>query len=75
MRIAGTIGEPRPSATCSTRERDLIVIVLGVILIIVGILLSIPIIYTIGIILAVIGLVLTLLGALGRGVGGRKTYF
>ena len=37
--------------------------------------LSIPILYTIGIILAVVGLILTILGAVGRGVGGRKTYF
>jgi hypothetical protein len=37
--------------------------------------LGIPILYTIGIILAVVGLILTILGAVGRGVGGRKTYF
>ncbi|WP_423716838.1 DUF6131 family protein [Actinomycetospora cinnamomea] len=37
--------------------------------------LGINIITTIGIILAVVGLVLTILGAVGRGVGGRKTYF
>jgi hypothetical protein len=51
------------------------VIILGVILIILGIVLGIPILYTIGIILAVVGLILTILGAVGRGVGGRKTYF
>jgi len=36
---------------------------------------GISILYTIGAILAVVGLVLTILGAVGRGVGGRKTYF
>jgi hypothetical protein len=50
-------------------------IVLGVILIIVGYLTGISILYTIGAILAVVGLILTILGAVGRGVGGRKTYF
>lgn len=50
-------------------------LILGVILIIVGYLLGISIITTIGIILAVIGLILTLLGAVGHGVGGRRTYF
>ncbi|MEJ2865020.1 DUF6131 family protein [Actinomycetospora flava] len=50
-------------------------IVLGVILIILGYVLGISILYTIGAILLVVGLVLTLLGAAGRGVGGRKTYF
>jgi hypothetical protein len=50
-------------------------IILGVILIIVGSLLGIQIVTYIGIILAVIGLILTILGAVGRGVGGRKTYF
>ena len=56
-----------------SQERALIV--LGVILIVLGIVLGIPILYTIGAILAVVGLVLTILGAIGRGVGGRKTYF
>ena len=50
-------------------------IILGVILIIIGAVVGIPVLYTIGIILAVIGLILTVLGAVGRGVGGRKTYF
>lgn len=50
-------------------------IVLGVILLILGYLLGISILYYVGGILLVVGLVLTLLGAAGRGVGGRKTYF
>ena len=49
-------------------------LVLGVILIILGYLLGISILTTLGIILAVIGLILTILGAVGRPVGGRKTY-
>lgn len=50
-------------------------LILGVILIIIGAVTGIGILYTIGAILALIGLVLTILGAVGRGVGGRKTYF
>jgi hypothetical protein len=50
-------------------------IILGVILIILGYVLGISILYTIGAILLVVGLILTVLGAVGRGVGGRKTYF
>lgn len=50
-------------------------IILGVILVILGYVLGISILYTIGAILLVVKLVLTLLGAVGRGVGGRKTYF
>jgi hypothetical protein len=49
--------------------------ILGVILIIIGALLSIPILYTIGIVLAVVGLVLWVLGAAGRGIGGRAHYY
>lgn len=56
-------------------ELECLVIVLGVILIVLGVVLSIPVLYTIGIILLIIGVVLTVLGAVGRGVGGRKTYF
>ena len=50
-------------------------IILGVILILIGALLSIPVLYTIGIILAIIGLVLWILGATGRGIGGRAHYY
>ena len=51
------------------------VIVLGIILLLIGWLASIPILTTIGIILIVVGLILTLLGATGRAVGGRKTWY
>jgi uncharacterized membrane protein len=50
-------------------------IVLGIICLIVGYLLPLSILMTIGWILVVVGLILTILGAVGRGVGGRKTYF
>ena len=50
-------------------------IVLGIILVLIGWLASISILVTIGIILIVIGLILTLLGATGRAVGGRKTWY
>jgi Flp pilus assembly protein TadB len=53
----------------------ILMFILGVILIIIGALLSIPILYTIGIVLAVVGLVLWVLGAAGRGVGGRAHYY
>jgi hypothetical protein len=50
-------------------------IVLGIILLIAGYFLHISILTTIGIILLVIGAVLFLLGAVGRGIGGRRHYF
>jgi len=51
------------------------VIVLGIVLVLIGALADISILYTVGAILLVIGLVLWLLGALGRGVGGRNHYY
>lgn len=48
---------------------------LGIILIVVGLIFNISILTTIGVILLVIGLILTILGAMGRAVGGRKTYY
>ena len=50
-------------------------IILGVILILLGILIGVPVLYTIGVILAIVGLVLWILGAAGRGVGGRAHYY
>lgn len=50
-------------------------IILGIILIIVGYVVPISIVATIGWILLVVGLILTILGAVGKGVGGRKTFF
>jgi hypothetical protein len=50
-------------------------IILGVILILLGALLGIPVLFTIGIILAIVGVVLWILGAAGRGVGGRAHYY
>jgi hypothetical protein len=50
-------------------------IILGLILLIVGFLAKIAIVWTIGIVVLVIGLILVLLGAVGRGVGGRRPYW
>nr|WP_296766062.1 DUF6131 family protein [Rhodococcus sp. (in: high G+C Gram-positive bacteria)] len=50
-------------------------IVLGIILALIGYFAAIPILTTIGIILIVVGAVLTILGATGRAVGGRKTFY
>lgn len=50
-------------------------VILGLILLIVGFLAKIAIVWTIGIVVLVIGLILVLLGAAGRGVGGRRHYW
>jgi hypothetical protein len=50
-------------------------IILGLILLIIGFIAKIAIVWTIGIIVLVIGLVFVLLGAVGRGVGGRRHYW
>ena len=50
-------------------------IILGIILMIIGFVAAIPVLWTIGIILLVVGLILSLMGAMGRAVGGRRTYY
>lgn len=50
-------------------------IILGIILLVIGFIAKISILWTIGIILVVIGAVLTILGATGRAIGGRKTWY
>jgi uncharacterized protein involved in response to NO len=50
-------------------------IILGVILVIVGAVLNIGILYSLGAILALIGVVLWILGAVGRPVAGRRSYY
>jgi hypothetical protein len=50
-------------------------IILGLILLVIGIVAGIGILWTIGVILLVVGLILALLGAIGRGVGGRRHYW
>ncbi|GAA4825951.1 hypothetical protein GCM10023201_10550 [Actinomycetospora corticicola] len=50
-------------------------IILGIILLVVGYIVGISVLTYIGWILVVVGLILTILGAVGRGVGGRKTFF
>ena len=50
-------------------------IILGLILLIIGFVAKIAILWTIGIVVLAIGLILVLLGAIGRGVGGRRHYW
>ncbi|MHA3701865.1 DUF6131 family protein [Jatrophihabitans sp. YIM 134969] len=50
-------------------------IVLGLILLIIGFVAHIPILWTVGIILIVVGAILSLLGAAGREIGGRRTWY
>jgi Family of unknown function (DUF6131) len=50
-------------------------IILGLILLVIGFVAKIAILWTIGIVLLAIGLILVLLGAIGRGVGGRRHYW
>jgi len=50
-------------------------IILGLILLLIGFLAAIPIVWTIGMVVLVVGLVFLLLGAIGRGVGGRRHYW
>jgi hypothetical protein len=50
-------------------------IILGIILLVVGLVAKISILTTIGVILLIAGAVLTLLGALGRPIGGRRSYY
>lgn len=56
-------------------ERELSVIVLGVVLILLAWLFNISILYTIGVVLVVVGAILWILGALGRQVGPRVHYW
>ena len=50
-------------------------IILGIVLLLVGYFTSIPLVTTIGTILVVVGVILLILGAIGRPVGGRKSWF
>ena len=50
-------------------------IILGLILLLIGFLAKIAIVWTIGIVVLIVGLVFLLLGAVGRGVGGRRHYW
>jgi hypothetical protein len=50
-------------------------IALGIVLLIIGFVAKIAIVWTLGIIVLVIGAILAILGAVGRGVGGRRHYF
>jgi hypothetical protein len=50
-------------------------IILGVILLLLGVVLKIAVLWSIGILVLAVGLILVLLGAVGRGVGGRRHYW
>jgi hypothetical protein len=50
-------------------------IIFGVILMLIGFLTGIAILWTVGLVILIIGAVLWLLGAMGRGVGGRRHYY
>lgn len=50
-------------------------IILGVVLFLLGYFLLVPLLEFIGVILVVVGAVLWILGAVGRPVGGRRTWF
>ena len=50
-------------------------IILGLILLLVGYFTSITLLYYLGGLLVIIGVVLMILGAVGRPVGGRKSWF
>jgi len=70
-----TAQRPHSVGTSASISNGGNVIILGIILLILGAILHIPILWTLGIILVVIGLILALLGAIGRGVGGRRHYY
>jgi hypothetical protein len=50
-------------------------IILGLILLVLGAVLDVPLLWTIGIILVVVGAILWILGAMDRGIGGRRHYW
>lgn len=50
-------------------------IILGIILLVVGFVVKLAIVWTIGIVVLAVGLILALLGAVGRGIGGRRHYW
>jgi hypothetical protein len=50
-------------------------IILGLVLLLIGFLVKIAIVWTIGIVVLAVGLILVLLGAVGRGIGGRRHYW
>ena len=66
---------PRRGSPLGAVGKDPAMIILGVILLILGFVFGIPILWTIGIILIVVGAVLSILGATGRAIGGRKTWY
>ena len=66
---------PRRALPHGAVRKEPAMIILGIILLILGFVFGIPILWTIGIILTVAGAVLSILGATGRAIGGRKTWY
>lgn len=69
---------PDPKPQCSSGHphfRENPVIILGIVLLLIGYFTAISILYTIGGILVLVGVVLWILGAVGRPVGGRNTWY
>ena len=59
----------------TTRNREVHVIVLGIVLLVLAAIIDSGILWTIGGILVVLGVVFWILGAMGRAVGGRRHYY
>lgn len=72
--MGGATGASRGNPACCGK-RGPAMIILGIILLILGFVFGISILWTIGIILIVAGAVLSILGATGRAIGGRKTWY
>jgi Family of unknown function (DUF6131) len=76
--VRWTPAEPPPDSSRPSHSllpEGFLVIILGVILLIVGFLVKIAIVWTIGIVVLAVGLLFALLGAAGRGIGGRRHYW
>jgi uncharacterized membrane protein HdeD (DUF308 family) len=58
-----------------TGNREVAVIILGIVLLVIGFIFKVAILWTIGIIVLVIGAALAIAGALGRSIGGRRHYY
>jgi hypothetical protein len=56
-------------------EKELDMIVLGLICLILGLLLNVGILWTIGLILIAVGIILAILGTMDRAVGPRRHYW
>jgi hypothetical protein len=50
-------------------------IIIGIVLLLLGVVTGIPILWSLGVLLVVVGAILAILGAAGRGVGGRRHFY